>query len=148
MDCPACQRIAAVAGPGASRAGLFVALLEETVVFLHDHQRYEGWCVLFLREHAEHLSDLPIERQARIFGEVARVAAAVRAVLNPRRINYECLGNQLAHVHWHVIPRSAAPADPEPRETVWVRPAQERECGHDPARAAGLVDRLRRTLER
>jgi diadenosine tetraphosphate (Ap4A) HIT family hydrolase len=33
------------------------------------------------------------------------------------RINYECLGNQVAHVHWHVIPRHAS--DPDPRNAVW-----------------------------
>ena len=36
----------------------FIATLAETAVFLHEHQRYEGWCVLFLREHFEHLSYL------------------------------------------------------------------------------------------
>ena len=144
MDCPACRRVALArsreSGP------LFIGELDETVVFLHEHQRYEGWCVLFLKEHAEHLSDLSIERQTRIFAEVAGVAAAVREVVRPRRINYECLGNRLAHVHWHVIPRYAPPIDPDPRETVWVRPVAEREAGHDAQRAALLVARLRRAI--
>lgn len=146
MSCPACGRIAAIGQSNTSWSHLFIADLEETAVYLHEHQRYEGWCVLFLKDHAEHLSDLPIERQSRIFAEVARVAGAVRAAFQPRRINYECLGNQLAHVHWHVIPRYAAPVDPDPNETVWVRPATERNAGVAPERAAQLIAQLRNAL--
>lgn len=144
--CPACRRLASIGRADSDWAPYFIAELQETAVYLHEHQRYEGWCVLFLKEHAEHLADLPVERQSRIFADVARVAGAVRAAFNPRRINYECLGNQLAHVHWHVIPRYAAPADPDPTETVWVRPAAERNAGVSPERAANLIEQLRRAL--
>lgn len=144
--CAACLRLATRTRPDAPWAHLFIADLEETALYLYEHQRYEGWCVLFLRDHAEHLADLPIERQSRVFADVARAAAAVRAAVAPRRLNYECLGNQLAHVHWHVIPRATPPADPEPGETVWVRPAAERNAGVTPAHAAALVARLRAAL--
>lgn len=146
MSCAGCERIAAGSRPGSAWSQLFIAELEETAVYLHEHQRYQGWCVLFLKDHAEHLADLPIERQSRIFTEVARVANAVRTAMKPRRINYECLGNQLHHVHWHVIPRYAAPMDPDPSETVWVRPAAERNAGVTPERAADLIARLRSAL--
>lgn len=102
--CPACGRVARV------RSGEdpeLIAELSESYAVLGDSQHWEGWCVLLLKEHHEHLADLPIERQTRLFGDVARVAAAIRAVCSPRRINYECLGNVLAHVHWHVVPRYA-----------------------------------------
>lgn len=134
-----------------ARAGgypLAVMELDETVVVLHEHQAYAGWCVLLLKEHAEHLADLPIARQERVFGEVARVAAAVRAAFSPRRINYECLGNVAGHVHWHVIPRYAEPVDPEPRATVWVRPKAELECGVEAGRARELISRIGAELGR
>src|SRR2546422_1234265 len=41
------------------------------------------------------------------------------------KINYELLGNQLPHIHWHIIPRLAD--DPSPREAVWT-------VKHDPKR--------------
>lgn len=77
-------------------------------------------CVL--REHAEHLDELSLAAQSAVFAEVARVARAVRRVVRARtghapRINYECLGNVVPHVHWHVIPRHRD--DPTPRATVW-----------------------------
>lgn len=146
LDCPACLRIASGATGVGEWPRFFIADLLETVVYLHEHQRYEGWCVLFLKDHVEHLADLPLERQARIFAEVALVAAAIRQVVQPRRINYECLGNQLAHVHWHVIPRYEAGRDPDPTETVWVRPPAERNARVDPKRAADLIERIRGEL--
>jgi diadenosine tetraphosphate (Ap4A) HIT family hydrolase len=139
-DCPACQRIAQI------RAGtnpFFIAELDESFAVLHDHQPYEGWCVLLLKGHAEHLHLLPQERQVRLAGDIARVAAAIATAFSPQRINYECLGNQLAHVHWHVIPRFQAPRDPDPRAAVWVRPASELACGVTPERRDDLIRRLR-----
>lgn len=84
---------------------------------------------------------LPRERQERLQLDVLDVARAMHAALDvpsgvllaagvpagPLRINYECLGNVVAHVHWHLIPRRAGDADPG--ATVWVRPASETDCG-------------------
>ncbi len=142
-NCPLCERVrAALAGS----YPFTIAELEETVVVLHEHQAYPGWCVLLLKNHAEHLADLDGARQQRLWGEVARVADAVRAAVNPARINYECLGNVVPHVHWHVIPRFAPPLDPDPRATVWVRPALELNCGADVARAGEVIADIRSRL--
>jgi diadenosine tetraphosphate (Ap4A) HIT family hydrolase len=124
VACPLCDRVSG--DPGAM---IPVAVLEECAVFLGENQGCPGWCVLVLREHAEHLDEVPIERQRAVFGEVAWVARAIRRVFagsgaggGPPRINYECLGNQVPHVHWHVIPRHAD--DPDPRQAVWGWPAE------------------------
>ncbi len=70
------------------------------------------------------MDDLPISAQSIIFEDVARIAAAIRSVFptsgkggGPPRINYECLGNLVPHIHWHIIPRHAD--DPEPTKAVW-----------------------------
>lgn len=136
-SCPLCARLEDAA------ATLRICELRESVVFLHEHQRYEGWCVLVLKEHAEQLHALPVSRQLRLWEDVAQVAGAITRGFSPRRINYECLGNVVGHVHWHVIPRYAEPVDPEPRATVWVRPAAERDCGVTAERARELIGRLR-----
>jgi diadenosine tetraphosphate (Ap4A) HIT family hydrolase len=106
----------------------FLADLDETIAVLGEHQGCPGWCVLLLKDHAEHLADLTHQRQQRIFADVIRMAAAIRAVFprsgkegGPPRINYECLGNLVPHVHWHLIPRHAS--DPEPEKAVWSWPA-------------------------
>ncbi|MBX3359243.1 MAG: HIT family protein [Phycisphaeraceae bacterium] len=141
MECSICNRLAAV------RSGsepLFIAELGETVAVLHEHQGYEGWSVLWLKDHAEHLSDLAVSRQVRIWEDAARLAASLKRAVMPTRINYACLGNAVAHVHWHLIPRHST--DPDPKGAVWARPAAELECGVDPKRRDDLIARIRETL--
>lgn len=45
------------------------------------------------------------------------MAKTLAEIYQAKKINYELLGNQLPHVHWHVIPRLAN--DPDPLEPVW-----------------------------
>jgi diadenosine tetraphosphate (Ap4A) HIT family hydrolase len=52
--------------------------------------------------------------------EVSRIAKILAQVYQAKKINYELLGNQLPHIHWHVIPRLAT--DPAPLEPVWRVP--------------------------
>lgn len=140
--CAACERLAR-AGAG---DGFVVARLRETVALLHKHQPYRGWCAVWLKDHVEHWHELPRDRQARVMDDVADVAGAIVRVCAPVRINYECLGNVVGHVHWHVIPRYARPIDPRPDATIWVRPEHELECGVDDAERERLVAALRAAI--
>jgi diadenosine tetraphosphate (Ap4A) HIT family hydrolase len=141
MSCPACDRLARIAR-GADPE--FVATLSECQVVLADEQLYRGYCILFLRDHAEHLADLSPERQQRVWDDVARVADAVRRAVGPVRLNYACLGNLLTHVHWHVIPRHAD--DPEPQHPIWVRSLGERRVSLPEDERRTLIAELRRAL--
>src|SRR4051812_13874265 len=122
MICDACHRIEQI------RAGenpRFIAELSESCVVLGDEQFYRGWCILLLKDHHEHLAALPVERQRNLWNDVALVAQTITRELKPVRINYECLGNQLHHIHWHIIPRYAD--DPDPKNPIWLRsPDQQR----------------------
>ena len=77
-SCPLCARL------GDPHAALRICELRESVVFLHEHQRYEGWCVLVLKEHAEQLHALPVSRQVRLWEDVAQVAGAITRAFAPR----------------------------------------------------------------
>jgi diadenosine tetraphosphate (Ap4A) HIT family hydrolase len=150
--CPACSRLDRV------RQGhdpFFLAELRESLAILHKHQPFGsqvgGWCTLWLKDHHEHLGLLPRGRQARLAEDLADLAAAMHAALTPlgmRRINYECLGNVVAHVHWHLIPRFDPPADPNPGATVWVRPPHELDCGVSDELRDRLVSLLRGAITR
>jgi diadenosine tetraphosphate (Ap4A) HIT family hydrolase len=133
--CPLCD--------AGKRAGV-IAELSETWLLLGENQGCPGWCVAVLKEHCEHMAELPVERQLRVFEDVARAAAAVRAVFGPVRVNYECLGNVVPHVHWHVIPRHAG--DPTPRETVWGWPAERLHGQMTDGERQELVEKLRGAL--
>ena len=102
-----------------------IADLGATVLYLHDDQFFPGWVVLVLKRHATELFELDSDERARMMDEVSRVAAVLQDVFAPRKINYSCLGNQIAHMHWHVTPRLHG--DPAPREAIWSVP-------HDPVR--------------
>jgi diadenosine tetraphosphate (Ap4A) HIT family hydrolase len=49
--------------------------------------------------------------------EVNLISKVVAQVFEAKKMNYELLGNQLPHIHWHIIPRLAD--DPAPLEPVW-----------------------------
>jgi diadenosine tetraphosphate (Ap4A) HIT family hydrolase len=102
MSCFACDRVAQIKS---NQNPFFVAELEASYLVLADHQRYEGWCILLLKEHVEHLDQLALETQLQLFRDVAKTARAIRNAFHPVRLNYECLGNTLPHIHWHIIPR-------------------------------------------
>ena len=142
MSCHACDRIAKIrAGDDAG----FIAELSESFVVLGDQQFYRGWCVLHLKDHEEHLARLPFDRQARLWNDVMRVADAITRILNPKRLNHECLGNTLHHIHWHLIPRYAN--DPEPLMPVWNHVKSITDPTTTEERAA-LVEQLRTHLAR
>jgi diadenosine tetraphosphate (Ap4A) HIT family hydrolase len=150
MTCPACARLERI---GESGDPFLLGELRESIAVLHKHQPYTGgvggWCTLWLKDHHEHLALLERARQIRLAEDVADMAAAMHAALGPmgmRRINYECLGNVVAHVHWHLIPRFGAPHDPQPGATVWVRPAAELECGVGAELRDALAGSLRAAL--
>ena len=141
MSCSACDRIARIAN-GTNPD--FVATLSESHVTLADEQVYRGYCILLLKDQCEHLADLPRERQARLWEDVAHVAEVLRHELAPVRINYACLGNLVTHVHWHVTPRHTD--DPEPQHPIWVRPLAERRLALPEGERRDLITRLRRAL--
>jgi diadenosine tetraphosphate (Ap4A) HIT family hydrolase len=88
-----------------------------STAYLHDDQFFPGWTVLVLNRHATELFELEAGERATLMDEVARVAHALAREFGAVKMNYALLGNQLPHVHWHVIPRGAD--DPAPRESVW-----------------------------
>jgi diadenosine tetraphosphate (Ap4A) HIT family hydrolase len=86
--------------------------------YLHDDQFFPGWTVLVLNRHATELFELAAPERARLMDEVARVAQALAREFRAVKVNYALLGNQLPHIHWHLIPRGSD--DPAPREAVWA----------------------------
>jgi diadenosine tetraphosphate (Ap4A) HIT family hydrolase len=92
------------------------------------------------------MTDLPPSDRSHLMSIVLAVEAALRALLDPHKMNLASLGNQVPHLHWHVVPRFADDSHfPRP---VWDRPqriATPRALPSDfaqtlAARLAGLID--------
>ncbi len=112
-NCPFCQKLA---DPNGWPEGDVVWRFPHSVAILGEWQQYTGYCVLVARDHATELSDLG-EHRAAFLDEMARLAEAIGACFRPLKLNYELLGNQVPHLHWHIFPRYATESDS--RRVVW-----------------------------
>ncbi len=138
MDDDECRLCGVAAAGGA--AGGWIAELAESICVLGENQGCLGWCVVVLKEHVEHVAELSRSRQAALWEDVAAVAAAQRRLFGPVRINYECLGNVVPHIHWHLIPRHAD--DPDPKSPVWGWSADRLRGTLDVSARAELAGRI------
>ena len=108
----------------------FLTDLGLSKAYLHDDQFFPGWTVVVFQHHATELFQLAPTERFQLMEEVNRVAKTLAETYQAKKINYELLGNQLPHIHWHVIPRLAG--DPAPLEPVWRVP-------HSPVLLSGSV---------
>ena len=113
MSDPACLACSGVW----PRADHFIVDLGLSRVFLHDDQFFPGWTVLVFQSHATELFHLARAERIQLIEEVTLVAKVLARTYEARKVNYELLGNQVPHIHWHIIPRLAA--DPASLEPVW-----------------------------
>ncbi|MDH5667333.1 MAG: HIT family protein [Nitrospira sp.] len=102
------------------RADHFIADLGLSKAYLHDDQFFPGWTVIVLRHHATELFHLTSAERMQLMEDVTTIARVLLQVYDAKKINYELLGNQLPHIHWHIIPRLTN--DPAPLEPVWRVP--------------------------
>ncbi|MCC6139389.1 MAG: HIT family protein [Nitrospira sp.] len=102
------------------RADHFIADLGLSQAYVHEDQFFKGWTVVVFRRHATELFQLAPTERIQLMEEVTLVAKTLAHAFEARKINYELLGNQLPHIHWHLIPRLAT--DPAPLEPVWRVP--------------------------
>ena len=147
-DCPFCRKLA---DPNGWPAADVVWHFPHSVAVLGPWQSYGGYCVLVSRDHATELSQLGPARSA-FLDEMARLAEAIEACFRPRKLNYELLGNQVPHLHWHLFPRY--PDDPDPLQPVWstlkkadTDPAEKRRLETGPVPRPEAVSRLRVYLQ-
>jgi len=95
----------------------FIADLGLSKAYLRDDQFFPGWTIVVFKRHATELFHLAPTERIQLMEEVNLVAKTLAQVFDAKKINYELLGNQLPHIHWHVIPRLAG--DQAPLEPVW-----------------------------
>jgi diadenosine tetraphosphate (Ap4A) HIT family hydrolase len=104
----------------------FIAELDHSYVILGDAQFYRGYCILFAKHHERELFLLPRGEALALSDELCSVAEAINTVVQPFKLNYECLGNSEPHIHWHVFPRYQSEEEDLRVGPVWLRPKQDR----------------------
>jgi len=124
-----------------------IAELDTGFAVLGDSQFFRGYSVLLSKAPATELHELPPATRTRYLEETAQLAEAVARATHCHKLNYECLGNQVHHLHFHVFPRRLT--DPDPKAPVWGQmPTGDaaRQCSLDPARDGDLLHTIRREL--
>jgi diadenosine tetraphosphate (Ap4A) HIT family hydrolase len=127
-NCPFCKRTPT---PEQSWGDNLVWQFPHSFAVLGQWQYYTGYCVLISRRHVAELSELGPDRLTHL-QEMAWLAEAIEKCFQPYKLNYELLGNQVRHIHWHLFPRSAD--DPDRLRPAWF--ALDRT--HEPAEKARL----------
>jgi diadenosine tetraphosphate (Ap4A) HIT family hydrolase len=138
--------ICALIERAASRFEDFIAELPRSWLILGDAQFYRGYTVLLAKRHVNEIHLMPRGEAHELLDELLAVGKALNAVVHPHKLNYECLGNQEPHVHWHVLPRSAD--DPMRLAPVWLRPESERKRALPDDDRRALITSIRTELKR
>lgn len=102
---------------------------------------HPGFLRVIWHQHVGEMTDLGATDRQHLLTVVLAAEQALRDVMAPDKINLASLGNQVPHLHWHVIPRFAEDAHfPDP---VW---APRRRAGEpravDAVRLAGRLGEL------
>ena len=144
--CEICERIEQV------ERGEHPGFIMETatgIAVLGDSQFFRGYSLLLCKTPATELHELPPDIKTRYLEEMSLLAQAVYNVTNCYKINYEMLGNQVHHLHFHIFPRYAN--EENILKPVWLFQPQGEEAERyklNVERDAPLVEELRAELSR
>lgn len=79
---------------------------------------YPGFCRVILNRHVKEMANLPEPERQALMHVVFAVEQTLTCLMQPDKINLASLGNVVAHVHWHIIPRFTDDAHfPQP---IWA----------------------------
>ncbi len=101
-NCSICQRIKLI------KQGKNPYLIKELTTgyaVLSDYQFFPGYCLLLCKLHKTELHQLDKKFKLKFLDEMSLLAEAVYKTFKPDKLNYELLGNQDKHLHWHIFPR-------------------------------------------
>jgi diadenosine tetraphosphate (Ap4A) HIT family hydrolase len=140
-DCPFCHKLAHLNElPDEDIVGQF----KYSVALLGPWQYYHGYCILIARRHAVELNHLSLDERRGYFDEMCLVASAIEGAFKPHKLNYELLGNQVRHLHWHLFPRRAN--EPDVLKPVWLPlDRAERDAGERQRLQTGPISRAETT---
>ena len=130
-DCPLCRDAAAPALWRDDRCRVVSAADADYPAFLR----------VIWQAHVREMTDLDPAGQQHLLRVVLAVERVLRTELAPDKVNLATLGNQVPHLHWHVIPRFADDAHfPQP---VWGARQRDSDTAALAQRRARLPELMR-----
>ena len=106
----------------------FVKELDTGYVVIGDNQHFKGYTLFLLKDHVTELFELKDDIREKFLAEMTIVAEAVEKAFGAEKMNYECLGNGDAHLHWHIFPSVNGDLDGygnNGRGSVWWCPREK-----------------------
>lgn len=103
-------------------------------VVLADEPDYPGFTRVIWHAHRAEMTDLAPTQRNHLMDTVWRVEVIMRDVMQPDKVNLASLGNQVPHLHWHVIPRFVD--DPTFPAPVWAPPVRQADAARLDVRLA------------
>lgn len=64
-----------------------------------------GFCRVIWNRHVGEMTQLSYGERELLMTLVFALEGVIRQVMQPTKINLAALGNQVPHIHWHIIPR-------------------------------------------
>lgn len=113
-------------------------------VVLVDEPAYPGFTRVICQRHVKEMTDLATLDRTELMNLVWLVESVQRTMLSPDKINVAALGNMVAHVHWHVIPRWRDDACFP--DAVWAPARRKDGLGEGAAKARGSLAAYVETL--
>lgn len=96
MDCPICQ---------AQNEEILWQNDVLRIIVVHEDPNTPAFCRVIWQAHQAEMTDLSEAERAQLMNAVYHTEAAMRQVLQPKKINLASLGNVVPHLHWHIIAR-------------------------------------------
>jgi len=113
-NCLICQRIELIKK---KKNPYFIKEFETGYAVLGDLQFFKGYCLLLCKLHKKELHELDKKFRMKFLKEMVVLAEAIYKAFKPKKLNYELLGNNDEHLHWHIFPRYSN--DPNPKTPIW-----------------------------
>ena len=113
--------------------------LEASWVLISPDDPVRGYVCLVFSRHAVELHDLTDAEGSALMRDIRNVSAAVAAIMNPVKMNYEVHGNTAPHLHVHFFPRYRG----DPFEGGPITPRAAKRPVYDPGEFESFRERLR-----
>ena len=123
----------------------FVYEFRHSILVVGDHQFFEGYALLLLKNCVRELHELPAPTQQELFEELMTATRAVVKTFRPWKINHACYGNAAPHIHWHIFPRYES--DPDHTKHPWLHSSEFDRHLIDPRTAQAISAKLRESVE-
>lgn len=95
-----------------------IASLSDSTIGLYSDVRFPGRSIVMLHEHYDHLDEVPPDTMLGFMSNVKDCIVAIKRSTGVDRVNMAILGNEIGHIHAHLIPRMPM-AEPRPNRAPW-----------------------------